>query len=225
MHVEELHHAPKTWGDFLRQYAMIVLSILTAVGIEQALVSAHDRQMAEDSRRRIEDEIARNLEDLRHSIATDEAARTYIHQTLGDFAKQVKQGSWNDDKTVALAKSASGHFSMTLFTWRRDAWDAAIADQSAGKLAPSDLRRYTEIYSEARDESESTRLSLSGEVLEDISELQWDIQTGKPDTRKFGIFLNRFLVAVSNVLEAQKQVVELIEHGPASYTAGVPKNP
>jgi hypothetical protein len=34
MQIEQPHHAPTTLSEFLRQYAMIVLSILTALCLE-----------------------------------------------------------------------------------------------------------------------------------------------------------------------------------------------
>jgi hypothetical protein len=65
MHVEEPHHAPTTLREFLRHYAMIVHSILTALTLEHVAVSMQDQAAAAASRVRIEDELAGNAWDLK----------------------------------------------------------------------------------------------------------------------------------------------------------------
>jgi hypothetical protein len=67
LHIEQHHHAPKSWSEFARQYAMIVLSIMTALGLEHVAISLHDARAARDSRARIEAELARDLADLQHA--------------------------------------------------------------------------------------------------------------------------------------------------------------
>ena len=65
MQVEHPHAPPASLREFIRQYAMIVLSILTALALERAVIDLHDRGAARDSRVRIEAEIAGNLAELK----------------------------------------------------------------------------------------------------------------------------------------------------------------
>ena len=50
MHVHEPLAPPTTFRQFRREYAMIVLSILTALGFERTAVYLHDRASAQASR-------------------------------------------------------------------------------------------------------------------------------------------------------------------------------
>jgi len=57
-------HKPKpvhNWREFLKEYAIIVLGVITALLGEQAVEKLHDRARAAEARASIREEIARNL--------------------------------------------------------------------------------------------------------------------------------------------------------------------
>jgi hypothetical protein len=57
-------HKPKavhSWREFLKEYAIIVLGVITALLGEQAVEKLHDRARATEARASIREEIARNL--------------------------------------------------------------------------------------------------------------------------------------------------------------------
>jgi hypothetical protein len=51
----------RNWREFLKEYAIIVIGVLTALGAEQAVEALHKRQRADEARASIHAEIARNL--------------------------------------------------------------------------------------------------------------------------------------------------------------------
>ena len=59
-------HKPKpfhNWREFLKEYGIIVLGVLTALGLEQAIESWHEREQVEETRQAID-------EDLRQGVAS-----------------------------------------------------------------------------------------------------------------------------------------------------------
>jgi hypothetical protein len=67
-------HQPKpihNWREFLKEYAIIVIGVLTALGAEQAVAALHDRERAAQARTSISAEIAYNLGQMEVRNATE----------------------------------------------------------------------------------------------------------------------------------------------------------
>jgi len=125
----------------------------------------------------------------------------------------IKAGTADPEATLAIVKPIFDRFEIALPSWQRDAWDASIADQSAGHLSAEDLRRYAEIYSGARDIEAESHLLLSGEWLTRAAEWNIDFRLGKTDARATANMLARFLVAGQQITNAQKALDTLIVTG------------
>lgn len=68
MHVEvPKKGALASFKAFAGEYAMIVVSILTALALEHAAQSWHRSHLAHEAERRIEAELAENLKELREA--------------------------------------------------------------------------------------------------------------------------------------------------------------
>ncbi len=219
MHIDDSQHAPTSVGDFLRQYAMIVLSIVTALGFEQGVVSIHDAMLARASRSRIERELAIDLGELRKSKDLNEAnaaaARSALRQTFDQERAGEKTGK--TDPVAVSASLAKVSLGVSLPSWQRDAWDAAVADQSVGHLETAAQRRYSEIYATARDDAEEARLLLGGEWLTRASDLYVDMRHNSVAARDAEKILARYLIAVEQIDRSLAEMVKLIE---ASKRAG-----
>src|ERR1700761_3987566 len=68
MHVEPLEKLPRSVREFLSHYAMIVLSILTALALEQVALSLEHRHEGQRAKEEIEQEIATNRQQLHESL-------------------------------------------------------------------------------------------------------------------------------------------------------------
>src|SRR3982750_2705298 len=58
-------HLPKAltgWRGFLKEYAVVVLGVLTALALEQAVASAHDRRLGQQARDAIHEELQDDLD-------------------------------------------------------------------------------------------------------------------------------------------------------------------
>jgi hypothetical protein len=210
LQVDAPHHPPGTLVEFLRQYAMIVLSILTALALERAVVALHDAGAARDSRARIEAELAQDDRELKQSEHSNAETVKSVRETLKQLVDLLKQGKPDPAKLLPVVKPGLTHFSVSTPSWQHDAWDAAIADQSATHLASSDLHRYAEIYASARDMESTAQLLLGGDWLTRMATLSIDVALNALDARSSADMLARFLLAVSQIDQSQKELEALI---------------
>jgi uncharacterized membrane protein len=123
MHV----HMPKPlhgWREFLNEITIIVLGVLIALALEQAVSWMHDRASAEETRASIRGEIEDNLQFFTVRQKSEDCIRRRLHEiaTYLDAAatqKQIPRPSWIGAPFVPLAgdsrfKSAqsAGKFSL-----------------------------------------------------------------------------------------------------------------
>jgi hypothetical protein len=213
VHYEEPHHPPSSVRQFLSQYAMIVLSILTALALERVAVSINNTIAARDSKVRIEAELAHNLSELKDSEEINLANVTRVKAASHALIDQIKAGKPNDAAMLALAAPGFSHLDFASPSWERDAWDSAIADQTASHLDPADLQRYAEIYADERDMESTEQFLLGGDWLSRATELGIDTRLGKVDGLKIVNVMARYLVAAQQMEEIQKDLITLITTG------------
>lgn len=67
----EIHHKikpPKSWREFLKEYGIIVLGVLTALGAEQAVEAIHHRNEVREARQALREELGWNFTAFKLSI-------------------------------------------------------------------------------------------------------------------------------------------------------------
>ena len=210
MHVGEPHPAPSNFRAFRREYAMIVLSILTALGFERGAVYLHDRATAQESRARIEQEIGDDVADLRKAVDFNDANVTATRDALKALLAMMK--SANPDaarEQQAIVDELQKHVGLQLPTWQREAWDTAIADQSATHMNAADLRRYAHIYSAARDTGDATHIVLGGAMFDRMADLSVDLKLNDANPREAAKLIARFLSAAQQIAVVQKQLLDM----------------
>lgn len=154
MHVElPKKGALASMKAFAGEYAMIVVSILTALALEHAAQSWHHRHRAHEAQANIELEIRANLTELRDTIKKNQqeieklgAIRSALRQDINDKA---------DSKQLLLhlQEASKGQFGINQWTptLRREAWEVAVASQAASWIDPVLLQRYAGAYALQRD--------------------------------------------------------------------------
>jgi hypothetical protein len=219
MEIHTPHEPPSTFREFRREYAMIVLSILTALGLERAAVYLHDRAAAQESRARIEQEIAGDLADLRKALAFNVANVDSTRAGLNALIDVLKSPSPDPAKVKQIAQdSMQGHLGLELPTWERDAWDAAIADQSASHLDPRDLRHYADLYTSARDAVGATNIVLGGAIFDRMADFSVDMQLDQVNGREAARIMARYLAAAQQIVAVQKDLLKSGENGETAPT-------
>ena len=149
----EVPKLPHSLKEFATHYVMIVVSILTALGLEAAVERMHHAHAAEKAQGALEAELRTNLADLRSSNA-DNAKRLKPLEALTDLL--IKD--FDDGVPIAQIKQqmaehvkAGVDFGVFYPYLRHEAWDVAVANQSASFMEPETLRRLSVAYSAQRE--------------------------------------------------------------------------
>lgn len=189
MHLEIPKLRDGSIKDFARHYLMIVLSILTALGLEAWIEHVHHRHAGETASARIEAEIRGNLEEVRSAAAKDDLQTRSLEQIRDQL---VQDFAGNAPESVMVQhirdKIAGKHFNLNM-RWpnlRHEAWDVAVADQSASWIEPERMHRYSAAYAMQRDTIQGITLDLSlvmnGPRMEDTIT---DLRTNDVQPRDF----------------------------------------
>ena len=154
MHLELPKMRLHSLKDFTRHYLMIVLSILTALGLEAWIERSHHAHAAATASRQIRLEIETNLSDVRTSIKANQTLIAPLRELDEAVSQDIRAGA-----TAAVvnehirARRASFKLSINWPTFASQAWDVAVANQSASWMDDGDLRRYSTAYADLRDAS------------------------------------------------------------------------
>lgn len=148
MHLELPKVPLHSMKDFAKHYLMIVLSILTALGLEAWIEHAHHRHAAEEAATRIDAEIRQNLADIRKMREHDAARLRELEHLRAVLSADIK-GHAPDEVIHRHVREAAPDGLYLDYRWpvlRREAWDLAVANQSAGWIGDERLRSYSSIY-------------------------------------------------------------------------------
>jgi hypothetical protein len=151
MHTELHEMKLASLKDFAKHYLMIVLSILTALGLEAWIEHAHHRHAAEVSRQRMDQELAEVLKDIQRSEQINQktlaSLKAFDAQIVADLASGLDT---TEVSKYILAHKSEATINTNWPTLPTNAWDAAVADQSVGWIDASTLRRYAAAYTSER---------------------------------------------------------------------------
>jgi len=171
MHVEPLEKLPRSVREFLSHYAMIVLSILTALALEQVALRMEHRHEGARAREEIEQEIASNQQQVHASLkATEENAQAW-QAVFKRALAEVRDGSSTNESRIAALRQAGSLFRDSVPSLKTTAWDAAISDHSVNYLDHDDLTRYSQIYALQRSFSQAMWDTLRDSAARDVSQI------------------------------------------------------
>lgn len=189
MHLELPDVRLQSVKDFLKHYLMIVLSILTALGLEAWIEHAHHAHAAELARAQIDAEIRANLSEVQSSLEQDARQAKALAQIRDALVEDVKAHA--PDEVVArrvqsLVAVEGFNLGLRWPTLRQEAWDVAVANQSASWIDPARMRRYSAAYAGQRDMvttlSANLALVMNGPRMVDA---MTDLRTGQVQPREF----------------------------------------
>jgi len=163
MHLELPTTRLNSLKDFAKHYLMIVLSILTALGLEAWIEHAHHVHSAEAASTRIEAEIRSNLDAVDAALALDEQRAKRLAAIRNSLQQDFK--THLPEATIVQhiqAQVAAKNFNLNLKwpTLRHAAWDVAVADQSASWIDKARMHRYSAAYATQRDASTNLNVNL-----------------------------------------------------------------
>jgi len=198
--------------DFIREYLMVVLSILTALGLEHLVTGHHHRRDAEEARQRIVAELRANLAEARSAHEQNIQRLKPIVGLTEQLRGEIRSGISRPEINRRLYAAVHGKLTLgyTLPTLRHEAWDVVVANQSAAFIDAEALRRYSAAYAAQRDSgnlAQGAVAMMNGPRLLDAFA---DLELQRVDPVEFMKVLGHMTATInsaqSNVLELQTEL-------------------
>jgi len=194
--------------EFLQHYLMIVLSILTALGLEQWIERAHHRHAAEYASAQIDAELGNTLRDIQDAIDTDEKKLAPLVAVNAAIEEDVRKGLPEAEINKHIRDQAK-NFALAI-NWpafNSQAWDVAVANQSATYIDVASLHRYAAAYAALHDAASWTThnatVALNAPRMVD---LQTRIRLGKDvDPTEFLSVSQQMIISSQGTIEYLKQ--------------------
>jgi hypothetical protein len=152
MHIELPKVRSHSLREFATHYLMIVLSILTALGLEQWIERTHHDHAAAFASQQIEAELRANMASVQSSLQNNVEHLKPLQQMNDTLTQDIKNGvpSATINQHIQAAKDQF-QLSLDWPTLASQAWDVAVANQSATWLDVGELRTYSTAYAAQRD--------------------------------------------------------------------------
>lgn len=137
MHVH-LPKVPHSWREFLKEYAIIVLGVLTALGLEQAVESIHERRLAREAEEAIQQEMRENIDRAAYRLGQQDC----VEKRLDEIGALL--GNWQGDDAFPAGLHIGFPGSVGLVHER---WDANLASGRFNEESPEDQSQQAGLYS------------------------------------------------------------------------------
>jgi hypothetical protein len=208
MHFEVPKVKMHSLREFLQHYLMIVLSILTALGLEQWIEHTHHRHAAEYASAQIDTELRNTLNDIQSAIDVDEkklAPLVAINEAISD---DVRHGVPDVEINKHIRERIKGFaLGINWPAFNSQAWDVAVANQSATWIDVERLHRYAVAYAALRDAANWTThnatVALNAPRMVD---LQTRIRLGKDvDPMEFLSVSQQMIISSRGTIDYLKQ--------------------
>jgi hypothetical protein len=213
----------KTFKEFGGEYLMIVISILTALALEHAVQTVHHRHLAHEATQKIEAELRTNGKELAGTLEHNEADIARIQKT-GEELLQALRDKTNDDVLMARFHAdwkPSLVLAIHVPTLRREAWEAALANQAVSWMPSAQVERYAMAYANIRDVQ---LLSTGGGIgfldgprwRDTMSNLQMGVATPRDMFRALTQVQGAYGSVDGNLKNLQQVIGKVIEAGVAA---------
>jgi hypothetical protein len=152
MHLELPKVRLESLKDFAKHYLMIVLSILTALGLEAWIEHRHHAEAAEVASARMERELRGDLDGIDQTLGENRATLAKLMELEKRVRADVAAGQTEAQVDADIhAHRALFALNLKFPTLATDAWDVAVANQSVGWIDAPTLQRYSSAYSSVRE--------------------------------------------------------------------------
>ena len=143
----------KRFKVFAGEYVMIVVSIVTALALENGVRYLHQAREAQEAARNLDAEIALNLAEVHTEVLENEAEIKRLKHLREVLLKDILAGVSDKEalKHVMLEAKMQFNVSFSAPTLQREAWDVAVANQALSFMPQEQLLRYAKQYANMRD--------------------------------------------------------------------------
>jgi hypothetical protein len=210
MHFEPPKKLASSLKEFASHYLMIVVSILTALVLEQVVLTIHHNSEARHAVHDIQVELKENSEDVRKSMAAHKKQLQDTKTLMAQVLEQIRSGTKLDENQLAALGDQASNINVSTATVRTNAWDAAIASQAVVHMEPQELNRYSSLYASLRDISHYSHQVVSDKILFDSADLKVAAMTHKADLPQIAQYLSRYLLTLTVIENHYQELDELL---------------
>jgi hypothetical protein len=137
MHIH-LPKVPHSWREFFKEYAIIVLGVLTALGLEQMVESARERHLAREAEDAIRQELQENIDRAAYRL-TQQAC---IENRLDEIEALLEHWQGDDAFPAGIHVGFPGSVGLVY-----ERWDANLASGRFNEESPENQSQQAGLYS------------------------------------------------------------------------------
>ena len=173
-------HKPKPWHgvrEFLKEYVIIVIGVLTALGAEQLVETVHWAEKVERGKAHETTEMTSLYDTAYERIAIEPCLDRRLVQLSA--ALQAGDGRWTPLNPMTNPKLGEVAYFAPSRNWSEEFWKSLIADGTANHLSDDDELRYSRVYAQVATIRAANALEV--EAMEDLSVLQVPTVLTRPE--------------------------------------------
>jgi hypothetical protein len=186
--------------EFMKEYFMIVLGILTALAMEHLVISIHDHHAAEASRARVVAEIRSNIAEVQVAVATNDKRLAQMHDMVHALRTELHSGVAKDVVLAHIKDRLNKNFSVGVEvpTLRHEAWDVVVADQSLTHIDTASLNGFASAYAQQRDAAVESLIIPTSNAMSRLLDSFTDLEFDKADPVELLKELNAVIAMVES---------------------------
>jgi len=146
---------------------MIVLSIVTALALENGVRQFNQAREAREAARNLDAEIAVNIAEMRSVIAHNDGEIKRLQRLREVLLADIRAGVGDQQAIEHVMNEAGKRFTVSIRTpsLQREAWDVAVANRALSFMPQDQLQRYAKQYANMRD-IQSVLLGAGGSFID-----------------------------------------------------------
>lgn len=138
----EVHHAPKPfhgWREFLKEYGIIVLGVLTALGAEAVVEKLHEASLSNQAREAVEGELNVDLTALSRRVGQEACIGRRLDEIRAILDRAEAGGPFTPPTTIGVPPWGIAYAQR---------WQAATAGGRTSLLSSEEQRAFGRVYAQ-----------------------------------------------------------------------------
>lgn len=192
----------KKFKEFGGEYVMIVISILTALALEHAVQTWHHHHLAHEAAEKMAVELRENIKEIASVLEYNEEKRRALEQARNQLLAGIRSKTSEAELMRRFEQEWRPVLRMSIKSpsLRREAWEAAVANQAVTWMPREALERYSTAYGALRETGafiqSGSRIFLDWPRLRDVMS---NTQIGVSNPQEIYRAMNQVMDAYDNV--------------------------
>ena len=204
-------HKPKPWHglrEFLKEYVIIVVGVLTALGAEQAVEWLHWRHLAVEAERDLAAGVRPDLVNAYHIVVIESCGRARVAALS---AALLKPGSdWRASPMPESAQARATYVMPRVYVnigrvWSHAAWDAALGSGVLNHMPKDRVVRYGELYRLV--DNLASMLRTESVAITHLAPLAYDRKLTEPEKAHYLEMVGEFDATTANATASARVIL------------------